>query len=327
MNDAKDVLLTEVSPFYKEGIPSCGIVEETQELNLDFGSASVVEYSFDGFYIASCTANVYQNIHVAVEDISPRVSMLFMEHGDVTTNVAGITADFRFTTLEHNLMYTPYQEESAMIKKQADIQVFSLSFTPERFLELADNNGSVLDGLANNVARNRAAMLAEKINPRITPRMRAVMAEIRQCQFRGGLKKLFLQSKAIELLALQCEQIESDTSTGTPVRNKISPQDLERLYHARELLLQNLQQPLSLAQLSRKAGLNEFKLKSGFRAVFDNTVFGYINDRRLDLARELLLAGNCSLTAIAEEAGYSSPQHFSNAFRKKFGVSPGKVRS
>jgi AraC-like DNA-binding protein len=73
--------------------------------------------------------------------------------------------------------------------------------------------------------------------------------------------------------------------------------------------------------------LNEFKLKTGFKKVFDNTVFGYLNDQRLDHASELMLQQQYRpLSDIALELGYSSPQHFSNAFSKKFGISPGKMR-
>ncbi|HEY9261092.1 AraC family transcriptional regulator [Chitinophaga sp.] len=326
-NDANDVLLTESMPFDYRKIRSRAIIEETQELKHAFGEASFREYCFEGISIASCKADVFENIHIHSEFQEPRVMMMFMEQGDISTSVEGLSDDFRFTSLEHNLMYSPYESESADVKKQRNIRFFGLSFMPGRFVELAENNGRVLGGLANNVAGNRFTALAEKFNPRMTPRMRMVIEEVRQCSFQGGLKKLFLQSKAIELLALQCDQIETDHFSGGPLQHKISASDVEKLYFAKDLLLQHVQQPLSLEQLSRKAGLNEFKLKSGFRAIFGNTVFGFLNDHRLEMARELILSGHQSMALIAEEAGYSSPQHFSTAFRKKFGMSPAKMRS
>jgi AraC-like DNA-binding protein len=159
----------------------------------------------------------------------------------------------------------------------------------------------------------------------ITPRMLQVIDEVRHCHFTGGLKKLFLQSKSIELLALQCEQIEQENRYGVPVY-KLSRTDEERIYHARDLLLIHAQEPLSLGELARKAGINEFKLKSGFKKVFDNTVFGYLSDYRLEQAKQMMREGEHSFTDIADELGYSSLQHFSNAFRKKFGVSPSEVK-
>jgi AraC-like DNA-binding protein len=152
-----------------------------------------------------------------------------------------------------------------------------------------------------------------------------ILTDIRNCQFQGGIKKLFLQSKIFELLALQCEQYERAGWNGYAVN--ISATEREKIYHARDLLLSAVQSPPSLHELSRQAGLNEFKLKTGFKKVFDNTVFGYLNDYRMEQARQKLLQQNeHSLAQIADELGYSSLQHFCNAFRKKYGVSPGKVR-
>ena len=79
-------------------------------------------------------------------------------------------------------------------------------------------------------------------------------------------------------------------------------------------------------ELSRIAGINEFKLKRGFKEVFGQTVFGYLNDERMDLAKSDLLEKQKSITEIAFELGFSSVQHFSNAFKKKFGVSPRGVK-
>ncbi|HVI47342.1 MAG TPA: AraC family transcriptional regulator [Chitinophaga sp.] len=326
-NDAQNVLLRDTAiPFaVEEHIDSRVIVEERMQKEFAFGSYCVQEYSFDGFHIASFEAEVYENISISVDEINPRVIMLFMENGNVATN-ANNYHSCHFNSHEHNLLYSPVTTETALVKKQSGIRFYGLTFTNERFLDLANNNGRTLDKLANNVAGNKAAILSDKINPLITPRMETVLADIRRCQFQGGLKKLFLQSKAIELLALQCEQFESGLVKDSPIYYKINTSDIEKLHHARELLLQNLQQPPSLVQLSRMTGLNEFKLKSGFKSLFDTTVFTYFNDHRLNLAKELILDSSKPLAEIADETGYSSPQHFSNAFRKKFGVNPASLR-
>lgn len=50
--------------------------------------------------------------------------------------------------------------------------------------------------------------------------------------------------------------------------------------------------PPSLSELSRIVGINEFKLKKKFKEVFNMTVFGYLADYRLGIARSLLEDGN-----------------------------------
>ncbi|MEH1890921.1 MAG: helix-turn-helix transcriptional regulator [Nostoc sp.] len=60
----------------------------------------------------------------------------------------------------------------------------------------------------------------------------------------------------------------------------------------------------------------------GFKQVFGTTVFGYLHHRRMELAYKLLIEGNMKVTEVAQTVGYASLPSFSNAFRKKFGVTP-----
>lgn len=156
---------------------------------------------------------------------------------------------------------------------------------------------------------------------RIRPRVQALIDEILQYDHRGGWQHLFLQAKALELLALQCRQLESTMAKPSALR----PADINKIQQAREILLKDIQHPPSLNALARMAGLNEYKLKAGFKQVFGNTVFGYLKDHRLTLARRLILEGEKNITEVAYETGYSTVQHFSSEFKKKFGTNPAKL--
>lgn len=101
--------------------------------------------------------------------------------------------------------------------------------------------------------------------------------------------------------------------------------DRERILFARDYLVRHIENPPSLPELARLAGINEFKLKNGFKEIFDQPVFAWLADFRLEAARAELIKGNRTITEIAFELGYSSPQHFSAAFKKKYGVPPRKI--
>jgi AraC family transcriptional activator of pyochelin receptor len=45
------------------------------------------------------------------------------------------------------------------------------------------------------------------------------------------------------------------------------------------------------------------------------------------LARQFLLDTEKTAAEISNELGYSTPQHFNNAFKKKFGITPFSVRN
>ena len=135
---------------------------------------------------------------------------------------------------------------------------------------------------------------------------------------------MFLLSKSIELLVLQAEAYNKAKDSGPKFLK--TEYDKERIVYAREYLIKHLDMPPGLSELARAAGINEYKLKKGFKETFGNTVFGYLAETRLELAKNDLLEKKKSVSEIAFELGYSSVQHFSNAFKKKFGVSPGRLK-
>lgn len=323
-NDTNEILFQEPMEDLTQKMTATSLMEEEMEVKYDFGEATFKEIFFDGYLIMSGAAEIYQNLHVNALESTQTVSLFFMVNGDVNTHV-GNDRHRRFSSLEHNLFYNPGAEENVDIRKQDGISVVGINFSKERFLQLAENNGRILDLLANNVAGDKPIILNRKNNHPITSRIMMVLDEIRNCRFNGGHKKLFLQSKVIELLALQCEQQEQADDIRKQ-QFKLSPNDREKIFLARDLLLAQLQTPPSLAELSKAAGINEFKLKNGFKLVFDTTVFGYLNDHKMEHALQLLRSPEFSVTNIAEDLGFSSVQHFSAAFRKKFGVSPMKLR-
>ncbi|MFT4016884.1 MAG: helix-turn-helix transcriptional regulator [Agriterribacter sp.] len=75
--------------------------------------------------------------------------------------------------------------------------------------------------------------------------------------------------------------------------------------------------------MAHKVGINDLKLKSGFKALFGNTVFGYLHALRMQKANELLQQNELTISEIAAYCGYEYVQHFITAFKKNYGVTPG----
>jgi AraC-like DNA-binding protein len=183
-------------------------------------------------------------------------------------------------------------------------------------------HSSMMDGLIGKLA-NDTPFMVDRPAMAYTPQMEGVIHSLWNNPFTGGVKRLYLEVKMMELLALQWDQLMRVERPVSVLRNK---EDVETMHLARDLLLRNIHCPPSLAQLARMCGTNEFKLKRGFKEVFNETVFGYFNSVRLEEARLLVLSTKKTLTEIAGEMGFAHPQHFSRAFRKRFGVAPGELR-
>jgi AraC-like DNA-binding protein len=161
-----------------------------------------------------------------------------------------------------------------------------------------------------------------------------LVADILGGPYGGALRRLHLEARALELIGAQLDEFLAPDTTRAggrgagaapgPLRGAA---DVARIRDAREILVQDMENPPSLAELARMAGINEKKLKAGFKQVFGVPVFEYFRAYRLDMAREMLASGAMTVTEVAMHVGYQSLGHFSAEFRKKYGLPPKKFQT
>jgi AraC-like DNA-binding protein len=205
---------------------------------------------------------------------------------------------------------------------EQDYLAIDIHLDPALLLSLVTNDSSTLpETLEHLLAGQCESPFADPVG--VTPAMQTTLWQILQCPYQGLTRSLYLEAKSIELIALYLEASQPQSSPKSP----LSGDDRDRLQFAREILLQRLADPPSLVELARLVGLNDYKLKAGFRQVFGTTVFGYLRQQRLEKARQLLQAQEISVTEAAAAVGYSSQGHFAAAFRKQFGVNPKDPRA
>ena len=84
--------------------------------------------------------------------------------------------------------------------------------------------------------------------------------------------------------------------------------------------------PTTLAELAALSGVSRFQLLRGFARETGVTPHAYLLQRRVRLARQLLVAG-CALAEAALEAGFADQSHMTRAFRRQFGVTPARYRA
>lgn len=140
-------------------------------------------------------------------------------------------------------------------------------------------------------------------------------------QLSAQSNRLFYQGKILELLALYFSERKPDTENCPFLNNE---DVVRKIKHAKEHLLAHEDRPPTIKELAKLTGLNENQLKSGFKEIYGNTVYGYLLDHRMDHARILLDTGKLQVAQVAYQIGYTNPSHFIAAFKKKFGVTPKK---
>lgn len=162
--------------------------------------------------------------------------------------------------------------------------------------------------------------------PRAIPlQVNRTLSEILQCTEDCPIRCIFIESKILSLLYLICEDMQSENpgenNTSIP---GLSDADIQRLKNAEEYIVRNIAKNYTLIALAHEVGLNDFKLKKGFKALFGSTVFNYRHSIRMIKAKEMLESGFL-VNEVSEEIGYKHAHHFSAAFKAYFDMSPSKI--
>lgn len=160
-------------------------------------------------------------------------------------------------------------------------------------------------------------------NLHISPAVKSLVNEMCSPIYTGNMKKLYLEAKLIELMLAQIGAFDNMLQDKA---SSLKPFDKECLYEVKTFLESNMDTDFTLVELAHMVGINQTKLKSGFKQLFGTTVFGYLTDIRMEKAKHLILNENMYIGEVADLVGYQHPYHFAAAFKRKFGYSPGKLK-
>jgi AraC-like DNA-binding protein len=201
----------------------------------------------------------------------------------------------------------------------------TLYYSREQFLSLAQSYIDELpESLQGYLMRNVQALILETL-PMTNTLLRTVV-DIVNTPYLGALRHSYVRAKATELM---CEVVHllSHQQEWEANAIKLSARDKRQLEMARQVLINNYVDAPTITQLARHVGVNQRKLKMGFKQLFGTTIFDFAQGMRLDKAWQLLISGDYAIGQVAEMVGYNYAKNFTTAFKKHFGVSPKVARS
>jgi AraC family transcriptional regulator len=92
-----------------------------------------------------------------------------------------------------------------------------------------------------------------------------------------------------------------------------------------EYIEAHLDQDLTLSELATVAGFSVSHFKPLFKHAVGVPVHRYVVERRVELARRLLVTGRLTMAEIAVEAGFAHQSHMARCMRRVLGLSPSQI--
>ncbi len=282
------------------------------------GKMTGVAWDVDGIIIGHGTTNYTRkddHTSISKDDI---VRLHFGVKGDYQFTHKQLNQSFDLIGGHHNLMYSK-EFEMTVHNKTLTIETFGVNFPKSAFINYIDNTSDDLKKFGESVMEGKSVILSDKWGTINAP-IQNILFDIKHNAYKDNMQQLFLLSKSIELLVLSSEAcIKQNKKKETVI---ITKRDKEKVIAARDFINSRISNPPNLTEVSKHVGLNEYKLKLGFKEMFSTTLFGYLTEQRLHLARVYLQDTAKTALEISLELGYATPQHFNNAFKKKYGQTP-----
>ncbi len=205
------------------------------------------------------------------------------------------------------------------------------SYTPgRRFIGLSIQlSKELIKGLLEYLGREYSKEIltygdSSFFKAKYSPALRLILNDMINCSFPRDIQRIYLEGKVLELLAVFLNELIYEKNEPRSAL-RLSASDLEALRRAKGILDSSITAPPTIGRLARLVCLNEYKLKVGFKELYEMPIHAYIIDKRLELARSLLEEKNLRVTEAVVQVGYSDASHFAEKFRKKYGINPSEL--
>jgi AraC-like DNA-binding protein len=286
-------------------------------------SKSIASGTFDetfieeGFFVLT-----YKNENNSIEILEREIDSSFIQFHFCTKGSADFVFNQGTYTLKINedtslLLYNPQRDLPIHLEMQPHSWLVSLVISIKKFHGLFSKDTNYVTFLTEE-NKDKKYYTDGKINPS----MAVVLNQLMSFSLNSSIKPLYFKGKAYELLSLFFNRSEDADVEQCPFL--VDEVNVAKLKKAKDIIIARMAEPPTLKELSETIGLSLKKLKEGFKQIYGDTVYGFLLDYKMEVARKLLESGDHNVNEVGLKVGYSTSSHFIAAFKKKFGTTPKK---
>ncbi|AYZ37982.1 AraC family transcriptional regulator [Chryseobacterium indologenes] len=247
-------------------------------------------------------------------------NLFFLLHSNMNLKVH---EDSRVFLLKKNqyILYHESEENTTLMWPEAKetLKYFHLRLSYHHITNLI-NPASNREGaeILDKMIHNKFIFLHKGTPPDMTVEMHMIINEMVHYSKEGIVQKLFMEAKVIKLLILIFEQFsEKKAMTSSFKTPEIVKRFIDENYHRN----------IKAEEIAELVGISQNRIRKEFKTQYHTTMVHYISELRMLKARKLITDKEIMIKEIAIECGYEYLQNFTRAFKKKFGVSPEKLRN
>ncbi|HLT53407.1 MAG TPA: AraC family transcriptional regulator [Flavobacteriaceae bacterium] len=227
------------------------------------------------------------------------------------------TYTLQLDTEKSLLLYNPQRDLPMHLSLNPNSWMVSLLISIKRFHGLFSQEADYITFLSKDNRDKKYYKDAE-----ISPSMAVVLNQISHYNLNNSIKPLYFKAKAYELLSLYFNRNEDANVEQCPFL--VDETNVIKIRQAKDIIIARMSEPPSLQDLANEIGLSLKKLKEGFKQIYGDSVYSFLFDYKMEVARKLLESEDYNVNEVGLRVGYSTASHFIAAFKKKYGTTPKK---
>ena len=215
------------------------------------------------------------------------------------------------------LLYNPQRDLPIHLEMEPHSWLVSLVISIKKFHGLFSDDANYVTFLTDD---NKDKKYYK--DGKIAPSIAVVLNQLISFNLNSSIKSLYFKGKAYELLCLFFNRSEDANIEQCPFL--VDEVNVAKLKKAKDIIIANVAEPPTLQELADEIDLSLKKLKEGFKQIYGDTVYSFLFDYKMEMARKLLESRDYNVNEVGLRVGYSTSSHFIAAFKKKFGTTPKK---
>jgi len=267
---------------------------------------------------------IQKPVQIKVEHHGPLLKCQFELKGTSSYLPADRKAEHKIHINQQHCQLFGLPQVDGWIQYNSSHEALDLMIDMDLLVQIMEEEDLAIPQFLESIKNKECTKLFEKPIA-IDVKSEQLIQEIINLPFKGNISRIYLQSRAIELLIIAIKKAMM-ISNSLICSSRFCQKDKQILMAIKEHIEKNPAAHYELLTLARNFGINDFKLKKGFKELFGYTVFQYILCQRMERAQYLILNTDLEIKEISGILGYKYPQYFSKLFLKYYQLLPNQMR-
>lgn len=275
----------------------------------------------DGLYVRKWKFTVYQKIILqkqaaTISEEKKFILIYFLNPSIFLLN--NKTRNIPVKGPRNNVFFTSDIPMDFSVAPKQPFYVIDITFTTSwLFTQITDADQSLKKVLESFLNNSKEVL----IEPSTVEEFK-ILHELDKWMLAENEDPLFIKSRVYNLIVSFFNKLVNKSAKNL-VNSRLHYQ---QIIEAEMMIMEDVRKTPKIGEIASKVNMSISSLLRQFKLLYGKSVHEYYVERKMELAKKLIIGSGISIKELANMLGYNQPSSFIETFSKQFGCSPGSLK-